>query len=116
MESQLRPASADPYYRLGSLLLQRGDAKGALEELAHADSFRPNSPPILQELGRAAYATNDVARAEASWVKLLDIEKTGGLAAAAHLELATLYRRAGRSQQADREMAAYEQLKKQGGH
>ncbi len=116
MESKLRPFNADAFFSLGSLLLQQGQASSAIEELARADSLRPNSPQILQELGRAAYAANDLARAEASWVKLLDIEKNGGLAAAAHLELATLYRRAGRPQQADRETAAYEQLKKQGGH
>lgn len=115
METHLRPLSADAFYRLGSLLLQQGDAKVALEELTRADSLKPNSPQILQEMGRAAFAANDVARAEASWVKLLDIEKTGALAATAHFELAALYRRAGRPKEADRETAAYEQLKKQGG-
>lgn len=115
METQLRPLSADAFYRLGSLLLQQGDVKVALEQLTRADRLRPNSPQILQELGRAAFAANDIARAEASWVKLLDIENTGGLAATAHFELAALYRHAGRPKEADRETAAYEQLKKQGG-
>jgi tetratricopeptide (TPR) repeat protein len=115
METQLRPLSAGGFYRLGSLLLQQGDLEVALEDLTCADILRPNSPQILQELGRAAFAANDIARAEASWVKLLDIEKTGALAATAHFELAMLYRRAGRPKEADRETAAYEQLKKQGG-
>jgi tetratricopeptide (TPR) repeat protein len=116
MESKLRPASADAFYSLGSVLLQQGQASGAVEELASADRLRPDTPQILLALGKAAFAANDAARAEASWIKLLGIDKESDLAASAHLELATLYRRAGRSQEADREMAAYEQSKKPGGH
>ena len=115
MESKLRPASADAFYSLGSVLLQQGQASGAVEELASADRLRPDTPQILLALGKAAFAANDAARAEASWIKLLGIDKESDLAASAHLELATLYRRAGRSQEADRETAAYEQLKNQGG-
>ena len=116
MESKLRPASADAFYSLGSVLLQQGQASGAVEELASADRLRPDTPQILLALGKAAFAANDAARAEASWIKLLGIDKESDLAASAHLELATLYRRAGRSQEADRETAAYEQSKKPGGH
>src|ERR1039457_5301471 len=116
MESKLRPASADAFYSLGSVLLQQGQASGAVEELASADRLRPDTPQILLALGKAAFAANDAARAEASWIKLLGIDKESDLAASAHLELATLYRRGGRSQEADREMAAYEQSKKPGGH
>jgi tetratricopeptide (TPR) repeat protein len=114
LESKLRPASADAFYRLGSALLQEGQASGALEELAHADQLRPDTPQILLALGKAAFAANDAARAEVSWTKLLGIDKTSDLAASAHFELAALYRHAGKSQDADREMAAYEQLKSQG--
>lgn len=116
MESKLRPADADAFYRLGSVLLQQGQATDAAKELGNADRLRPDSPPILQELGRAAFVAGDTARAQAAWVKLLGIDSTSGLAASAHFELATLYRRAGRSQDADSEMAAYEQLKKKGGN
>jgi tetratricopeptide (TPR) repeat protein len=114
MESQLRPASADASYRLGSALLQQGQASAAAEELAHADRLRPDTPQILLALGKAASAANDAARAEASWIKLLGIDKESDLAASAHLGLAELYRRAGRSQDAAREMAAYERLRNQG--
>lgn len=115
METVLRPAAADAFYSLGSVLLQQGQAGGAVEELAHADRLRPDTPQILLALGKAALAANDAARAEASWNKLLGIDKKSDLAASAHLELAALYRSAGRSQEADREMAAYEQLRNQGG-
>jgi tetratricopeptide (TPR) repeat protein len=114
METQVRPASADAFYSLGSLLLQQGEVSGAVEELAQADRLRPDTPQILLALGRAAFAAQDTARAEASWTKLLGIDKKSGLAASAHLGLSTLYKRAGRLPEADREMAAYAQLKNQG--
>lgn len=116
METQLRPFSADAFYGLGSVLLQEGQATGAVEELAQADHLRPDMPEILLALGRAEFAAHDPARAEASWTKLLGIDKKSDLAATAHLELSKLYRQNGRTPDADREMAAYEQLKKQGGH
>lgn len=111
IETELRPLSADAFYRLGSVFLQQGQARGALEELAHADSLRPDTPEILLALGKAALAANDVERAESSWKKLLDSDKESELAASAHRELAALYRRVGKSQEADREITAYEQLK-----
>lgn len=112
MESQLRPLGADAFYSLGSLLLQLRQPSGAVEELSHADGLKPDSPPILLALGRAAAAANDAARAEAAWTKLLEIDHESALAAAAHLELSVLYQRAGRTQEAEREKTAYERLKK----
>jgi tetratricopeptide (TPR) repeat protein len=115
MEAQLRPVSADAFYSLGAALLQQGEASGAVEGLAQADRLRPDSPPILLALGRAKFAANDAAGAEASWTKLLGIDQKSSVAAAAHLALSTLYRRAGKLQEADREAAAYEQLRSQEG-
>ena len=116
METQLRPFGGDAFYSLGSVLLQQGQTTGAVEELAHADRLRPDTPEILLALGRAELAAHDAARAEASWKKLLGIDQKSDLAASAHLELSKLYRRSGRTPEADREMAAYEQLQKQGVH
>ncbi|HXM40642.1 MAG TPA: tetratricopeptide repeat protein [Bryobacteraceae bacterium] len=114
MEAQLRPFSADAFYSLGSLLLQQGQTRGAVDELLQADRLRPDTPQILLALGKAAFAAHDTARAEASWTKLLGIDKQSGLAASAHQGLSALYRNDGRSQEADRELAAYEQLRTKG--
>lgn len=115
-EAKLRPFSAEASYVLGSALLEQGQASGALEELARADGLKPGTPRILLDLGRAAFAANDAARAEASWTRLLGIDKQTEVAASAHLGLAALYRQQGKSQDADRETAAYEQLRNRGGH
>jgi tetratricopeptide (TPR) repeat protein len=111
IETQLRPLSADAFYSLGAALLLQGRASGAVEELVKADRLRPNTPKILLALGGAALDVRDLSRAEASWTALLSIDKESMLAAKAHLGLSTLYRRAGRAQDADRENAIYEQLK-----
>jgi Tfp pilus assembly protein PilF len=116
METQLQPLSAAAFYSLGSTLLEEGQASGAVEELIKADRLKPNTPHILLTLGGAALEAHDDTRAEASWTKLLSIDKKSNLAAKAHLGLSTLYQRAGKSQEADREKAAYEQLKTEGGH
>ncbi len=114
VETQLRPASAEASYSLGSGLLQQGQTSGAVEQLTQADRLRPNTPKILLALGRAAFAAHDATRAEAAWTKLLGIDDKSGLAASAHLGLSALYRHAGKSEEADHEMAAYEQLKNLG--
>jgi tetratricopeptide (TPR) repeat protein len=114
METQLQPLSADGFYSLGLALLQQEQARDAVEQLVQADRLRPETPQILLALGNAAFAAQDAARAEASWIKLLRIDVKSPLAAAAHQGLSTLYRRAGRVQEAEREQAAYEQMENQG--
>ncbi len=110
-ESALRPDSAEAYYRLGSALLQQGQGAAALAELTRANELGPNIPAILFALGKAALATGDLTRAETAWTKVVDIDKQGDFAAQAHMELAIMYRKAGKTIEADREMKDYEKLK-----
>jgi cytochrome c-type biogenesis protein CcmH/NrfG len=114
IETQLQPASAEAFYMLGSTLLQQGQARAALEQLTQADRLKPDAPQILLEMGRAAFAVQDAARAEACWTKLLGLDSKSRFAASAHSGLSALYRQAGRFEEADRETAAYEKLKNQG--
>jgi tetratricopeptide (TPR) repeat protein len=115
-ETALRPLSVETMYRLGYALLEQGQARDAEKTLRRADELRPNTPETLLALGRAMFAADDAAGAEKSWMKLLEIDRSGEFAAQAHLGLATLYRRAGKSPEAEREMAAYQQLEDQRKH
>jgi tetratricopeptide (TPR) repeat protein len=110
-EAKLRPQHAETAWRLGSALLQQGKAHEALKELENAERLQPGMPETLMALGKAAGLTGDAALAEKSWNHLLEIEKESDLAAQAHFELATLYRKAGRAADADRELAAYRRIK-----
>jgi predicted Zn-dependent protease len=110
-ESILRPESAETLYYLGAALLQQGQAREALEVLRHSDQLQPNMPGTLLTTGKAALAAGDAALAEKSLLKLLDVQHEGDPAAQAHLELAGIYRKAGKTAEADREMAEYTKLK-----
>jgi tetratricopeptide (TPR) repeat protein len=113
-ESKLRSAHSETAWRLGSALLQQGKSEEALVELKRADQLQGGMPETLLALGKAASATGDAAVAEKSWTQLLSVEKESDLAAQAHFELATLYRKAGRAEDAERELAAYKKIKSAG--
>ncbi len=110
-ETKLRPAHAESAWRLGSALLQQGKAAAALKILKDADRLEPAMPETLFTLGKAASLSGDTSQAEKSWTQLLTIEKETPLAAQAHFELSTLYRKAGKTGEADREQAAYKKLR-----
>lgn len=109
-EVKLRPAHAESAYRLGSALLQLGKSREALAALESADKLSPNMPETLYDLGKAASMTGNTAKAESSWKSLLAVESDSDLAAQAHFELATLYRKTGKTSDAEREMQAYRKL------
>ena len=110
-ETLLRPENAEAFYRLGSALLQQNQNTEALTALTRADTLGPDTPAILLALGQAAQLTGDSARAEKSWTKLLAVQKQGDIAAQAHFHLEDLYRKSGRTDDADRETQEYEKTK-----
>ncbi len=112
-QTKLQPGNAEAAYRLGNALLQQGKAKEALPELRRADKLLPGMPETLYSLGKAAAVEGDTAAAEKSWTKLLEIEKETPLAAQAHFGLAGMYRKQGKTAEAEREMKEFEKL--QGG-
>jgi len=113
-ETELRPLDVKASYRLAAALLNQGNAKDALTEFARADQLRPGTPQILLGLGEAAVALKDTGRAEQSWKSLLAIDSQSAVAARAHFGLAAIYREAGKTSQADSEMAAYQKLINEG--
>ena len=111
-EAKMRPGDAEASYRLGSALLQQGKAHEARVELARADQLKPDMPETLYALGKAASLDGDPATAEKAWLHLLQIEKGTSLAAQAHLGLAGLYRKEGKTAQAAAEMEQFRKLQK----
>lgn len=99
-ETKLRPGNAEAAYRLGSALLQEGNAREALPELKRANELKPDMPETLYLLGKAAWLEGDSATAEHAWLKVIEIEKDTALAAQSHFGLATLYRKQGKTAQA----------------
>ena len=113
-EAKLQPGNAEATYRLGTALLQQGKAREARTELQRADRLQPDMPETLYSLGKAASLEGDAAGAEKAWTKLLTIEKVSSLSAQTHFALAGLYRKQGKTADAEREMQEFQKLQNSG--
>ena len=109
-ETKLQPGNAEAAYRLGNALLQQGKASEARTELMRSDKLLPDMPETLYSLGKAAALEGDAASAEKAWTKLIEIEKSSSLAAQAHYSLAGLYRKQGKTKEAEIEMDEFKKL------
>lgn len=112
-QTKLQPGNAEAVYRLGVALLEEGKVHEARAELERADKLMPDMPETLYSLGKAASLDGDSAAAEKEWRKLLSIEKESALAAQAHFGLAGVYRKQGKTAEAQHEMQEFQRL--QGG-
>ena len=112
IEAKLQPGKAEAAYRLGNALLQQGKPKEALAELKRADALRPEMSETLYSLGKAAalVGSTETSTAEQSFQKVIDLEKTTELAAQSHFALAALYRKQGKTVQAQQELQAFQKL------
>jgi len=67
-------------------------------------------PETLYSLGKASSLDGDAATAEKAWVRVVELEKNTALAAQAHFGLAGLYRKQGKTAEAQREMQEFQKL------
>jgi tetratricopeptide (TPR) repeat protein len=109
-QSKQQPGNAEAAYRLGAALLQQGKAREARTELERANRLLPDMPETLYSLGKAAALGSDLPAAEKAWTKLLSIEKNSSLAAQTHFALAGLYRKQGKTAEAERETQEFQKL------
>jgi tetratricopeptide (TPR) repeat protein len=110
-EAKLRPGSAETAFQLGSALLQNGHLDEAREQLALANQLQPDMPETLYAMGKAASMHGDTLSAINALNRVIGLEPTGSLAAQAHFTLAGIYRKQGKSAQAQREIEQYQKLK-----
>ncbi|MGA8408846.1 MAG: tetratricopeptide repeat protein [Candidatus Acidiferrales bacterium] len=110
LETQLQPGSAEAFYRLGESLLQLGKFHEAREALVSSDQLKADMPETLYLLGKAALLDRDEALAQKSWEHVLALEQNTALAAQAHFGLSGIYRKQGKTAEADREMEAFRKL------
>lgn len=113
-ETKLRPGNAEAAYRLGDALLQQGKAREARQELERSNHLQPQMPETLYSLGKAASLAGDAVAAEKAWINLLDIEKDSPLAAQVHFGLSSLYRKQGKTAEADKELQEFQRLQNTG--
>ena len=109
-QTRMQPGNAEAAYRLGSALLQQGKAPEARTELERSNRLLPDMSETLYSLGKAAALAGDSAAAEKAWTRLLSIEKQSSLAAQTHFALAGLYRKQGKTAEAERETQEFQKL------
>ena len=114
LETQTQPGNAEAAYRLGEARMQLGKFREARLSLVESDKLRPDMPETLYMLGKAASQDNDNALAIKSWTQLLSLEKDTPLAAQTHFGLSAIYRKQGKTADADREMELFRQLQGSG--
>jgi tetratricopeptide (TPR) repeat protein len=78
--------------------------------LKRANELKPDMSETLYSLGKAASLVGENTIAEQSWLKVIELEKTTALAAQAHFGLAGLYRKQGKTEQAQNEMKEFQKL------
>ena len=110
LETEIQPGSAEAFYRLGEAQLQLGKFHEARQALAHSDQLQADMPETLYMLGKAAAQDGDSATAQKCWLHVLRLEKDTDLAAQAHFGLAGVYRKQGKTADADREMEEFRKL------
>jgi tetratricopeptide (TPR) repeat protein len=99
---QDRPADAQPYLNLGTVLDDQSQADKALPYLQEAARLAPKNPKIHEELGRAYDARHELAEAQR------ELEEAAALAPNAsglHFKLGQIYRREGLRDRAQEEFA-----------
>jgi tetratricopeptide (TPR) repeat protein len=113
VETQLQPGDAEAAYRLGAAYLQQGKIPEARAELERADRLQSGMPETLYSLGKAALLQGDLTGAQTAWMRVLGLEKDSALAAQAHFGLAGVYRKQGKTGEAEREMSEFRRLQHQ---
>jgi tetratricopeptide (TPR) repeat protein len=116
LETEVQPGSPEAFYRLGEAQVQLGKFHEAREALVRSDQLKEDMPETLYMLGKAAALDGDDIVAEKSWLQVLNIEKDSALAAQAHFGLAGIYRKQGKTAEADREMDEFRKLQGNAGH
>jgi tetratricopeptide (TPR) repeat protein len=111
-ETQLQPGDAEAAYRLAAALVEQGKIPEGRREIERANRLQPGMPETLYLLGKTTSLQNDLAAAQAAWTRLLTIEKDSALAAQAHFGLSAVYRKQGKTAEAEREMAEFRRLQK----
>jgi tetratricopeptide (TPR) repeat protein len=110
LETEVQPGSAEAFYRLGEALVQLGKFHEARAALISSDQLKEDMPETLYMLGKAAASDGDDSLAQNSWLHVLNLEKDTALAEQAHYGLAGIYRKQGKSADADREMNEFTRL------
>jgi len=95
-------------FRLGDISSRRGDVQEAYAHYSRAVQLQPNDAEAYIGLAKVLMLMNQPDKAEPLLQRALQLDPTN---AAAHFRLSTLYRQAGRTADATRELEEYQKYK-----
>jgi len=95
-------------FRLGDISSRRGDVQEAYAHYSRAVQLQPNDAEANIGLAKALMVMNQPDKAEPLLQRAVQLDPTS---AAAHFRLSTLYRQAGRTADATRELEEYQKYK-----
>jgi tetratricopeptide (TPR) repeat protein len=97
----------EPMLHLGALLLRKGEVPSALSLLLSAEQLSPNDAAIREQLGNAWMQSGNLAKAQKEVETALSLSPRNSHL---HWLLASIYRKEGLTEQANRELKQYSAL------
>jgi tetratricopeptide (TPR) repeat protein len=102
------PADEQAHLMMGEAAAKRGDTKAAFSEDSKAVELQPNDADALVELGKILMTMNENEKAQEIFERAVKAEPTNTVA---RYRLSVLYRRQGKTAEADQQMAEYKKYK-----
>ena len=102
------PADEKAHLMLGEIAAKRGDSKTAFNEYSRAVELQPNDPDALVELGKVLMTMNENDKAQQAFEQAVKIDSSNTVA---RYRLSMLYRRQGKTAEAEQQMTEYKKYK-----
>jgi Tfp pilus assembly protein PilF len=98
------PRDAKAHMMLGAIAEKQGDVKAAYDDYSHAMEIDPNDGDAVTAVGKTLISMNQPEKAQQMFERAIQIDPTNYLA---HYRLGTLYRQAGKTEEAKQQVAEY---------
>lgn len=102
------PADEKAHLMLGEIAAKRGDTKTAFSEYSRAVELQPNDPDALVELGKILMTMNQNDKAQEVFEQAVKVDPSNTVA---RYRLSMLYRRQGKTAEAEQQMTEYKKYK-----
>jgi len=102
------PNDEKSLFMLGMIAVKHGDAKAASDYYSRALQLQPDDGEANLELAKVLVTMNQNAKAQQLLERAIQIDPSNSVA---HYRLATLYRRQGKTEEADKEIVEYKKYK-----
>ncbi|HMD21803.1 MAG TPA: tetratricopeptide repeat protein [Alloacidobacterium sp.] len=104
----LNPNDEKAYVMLGMISAKRGDTKAAYDYYSRALQLQPDDGDAALEMAKVLVTMNQIEKAQQLLEHAIQVDPSDSVA---HYRLSTLYRRQGKAEEANKEIAEYKKYK-----